>query len=108
MSGAFPVDVVRPPKVAHADACHLGEPLLSALDRTACGGVILDATGHVLALNLAAQQYLKVSQPNGSAHDSSAEDARTALKALLRAGDTRFSLDHDTWAVVEREDQRQL
>jgi DNA-binding CsgD family transcriptional regulator len=94
--------------VTNADALHLGKPLLSALDRTACGGVILDETGHVLALNVAAQRLLNVSLRDGSDHDLSAEDARSALKGLLRAGDTRFTLDQDTWAVVEREDQRQL
>ena len=86
----------------------LGKPLLATLERMSCGGVILDASGQVLDLNPAARRLLARGRRSGSDQDLSPEEAREALKALLRASDTRFTMDQDTWAVVTQEDRRQL
>jgi DNA-binding CsgD family transcriptional regulator len=94
--------------LSYMSLIQISNPLLSILDRTGCGGVVLDPAGQVLDLNTAARRLLNGSRPTRSDRDLSADDARIALKALLRAGNTRFTLDHDTWAVVEREEQRQL
>ena len=86
----------------------LGKPLLSALDRMGCGGVILDASGDVLDLNPVAEYFLRATSRLPSDQPLPPEAARSALKALLRAGDTRFTVEGDTWVVVERQEQRPL
>jgi DNA-binding CsgD family transcriptional regulator len=86
----------------------LGKPLLLTLDRMGCGGVILDASGEVLELNPVANQVLINTPADASAEPLSSHRVRSALKALLREGETRFTLECDTWAVVERPDRRPL
>ena len=91
-----------------SDTNPLGKPLLAALNRMSCGGVILDESGRVLDLNPAAKCLLGDTRCPGSNLDLSPEEARNALKALLRASETRFTMEQDTWAVVARENRRQL
>jgi DNA-binding CsgD family transcriptional regulator len=81
---------------------------MAVLDRMQCGGVILDAAGQVLDLNTVARRILATMQPKVSSETVNPENARGALKGLLRAGDTRFAIDQDTWAAISRDDQRQL
>ena len=86
----------------------LGKPLLAAFERMSCGGVILDKSGQVLDLNPAAQRLLARGRRSGSDETLAPKDVREALKALLRAGHTRFAMDHDTWAVVPQDGRRPL
>jgi DNA-binding CsgD family transcriptional regulator len=83
----------------------LARRLLAALERMSCGGVILDPTGRVLDLNPTARNLLRCADRCDSGHEL---DARESLKFLLRAGETRFATERDTWAVVAQENRRPL
>jgi hypothetical protein len=61
----------------------LGAPLLAALDRMSCGGVVLDEKGTVLNLNTTAEKLLKSSaHQSGPSGDFCPEVARRSLKSL--------------------------
>ena len=87
------------------DLLYLGKPLLEALDRTSCGGVILDESGQVLRINAVGERIL---QAEADEPTLDPDRARGALKLLLRAGPTRFRAEGDTWFVVPRHGKRQL
>ncbi len=86
----------------------VGKPLLGALNRMGCGGVILDASGRVLDLNSAAAQFLRATILDPPDQPLSPDEVRGALKRLLWASEARFTLESDTWAVVPRDNQRPL
>ncbi len=67
---------------------------------------MLDTSGEVLDANENACRLLGIGRWP-SRHLSPAE-ARNALKRLLGAGTTRFTVDQDAWVVIPRDNQRQL
>jgi DNA-binding CsgD family transcriptional regulator len=84
----------------------LGKPLLEALERMRCGGVLLDVKGDALQINSTAERLLR----NGVAPQASGDGdwARNAIKTLLRHGTARFTLSKEAWFVVPRGDRRPL
>jgi DNA-binding CsgD family transcriptional regulator len=75
----------------------LGKPLLDALDRMRCGGIVLDKRGDVLLLNSYAEHILK------GGLDLSSDDqrwARGAIKSLLQRAESRFKLENDSWVMM--------
>src|SRR6266487_6660368 len=85
----------------------LGKPLLDALDRMSCGGVVLDAAGNVLRLNRAAERVLKELGTAGCNRDLSHEQVRSAITRLM-SHSRHFKLSGSNWTGVERSGKRQL
>jgi DNA-binding CsgD family transcriptional regulator len=85
----------------------LGKPLLEALDRMSCGGIVLDSSGEVLRVNPSAERILKGLQPDAPCKALSREQVCAAIKRLLTSS-RRFTLKGKTWTSVERNAKRQL
>jgi len=83
-----------------------GHLLLQVLNRINCGGVILDQSGSVVDINPAAETLLRPEIDGEALRPLTPDDARNALKALLRKSGTRFAIENDTWALIERPDRR--
>ena len=94
--------------MSSVDPLPLGRALLDALERMACGGGILDASGAVLQFNEAAEQLLREEANVLNGGPADAEWIRAAIKGLLRRGPERFTLDADYWAMIPRESKRPL
>ena len=88
----------------------LGKPLIDTLERMSCGGMVLDAAGQVIQYNSLAASLLKkeLGKPADDDQPLSPEELRAAIKSFLRQGETRFSLDVDSWVVIPRGSQREL
>jgi DNA-binding CsgD family transcriptional regulator len=86
----------------------LGQPLLDALQRICCGGVLLDAAGNVLHINEVGRQILAEVVCGRPAGTTDLDRARDAVKALLRSASKRLRVGGDTWIVIERTTIRQL
>ena len=86
----------------------LGRPLLDALERMRCGGIILDATGAVLQFNQAAESLLVRELGPPREPPVEAEWVRDAVKTLLRRAPDRFTLNSDYWAMIPRQEERPL
>jgi DNA-binding CsgD family transcriptional regulator len=86
----------------------LGKPLLEALERMGCGGVVLDEVGYALLTNPTAERLLReeVGPPSGLVEER--EWVRHAIKRLLRGSSERFTLNADAWVTIHREDKRDL
>jgi DNA-binding CsgD family transcriptional regulator len=86
----------------------VGQPLLDALDRMRCGGVLLDTSGEAVEANESAIQILKEELGSSFGDDPDLHSIRTALKRLLRRSNTRFTMDADTWVTIPRDSKRDL
>jgi DNA-binding CsgD family transcriptional regulator len=86
----------------------LGQPLIEALERMGCGGVLLDEVCHALLTNPTALGLLRdeVGSPAGAVEEQ--EWVRSAIKRLLRKASARFTLDAEAWVTIQREDRRDL
>jgi DNA-binding CsgD family transcriptional regulator len=86
----------------------LGQPLIEALERMGCGGVLLDETGDALLTNPTAARLLRenVGPPSGQVDER--EWVRSAIRRLLRSSSERFTLNADTWVTIPRADKRDL
>ena len=87
----------------------VGTPLLEIFDRMAIGGVLLSATGQVLAANESARRTLhdhfNISDPGKQLLD---EPKREFLGYLLRRCRGHAQRDCGDWIVIDREDKRPL
>ena len=87
----------------------IGLPLLEALDRISCGGLILNTDGEVHAVNETARTILcRERTLSTTGVDKLPASGRVALKVLLARAETRFRLDTHSWVVIARPDQRPL
>jgi DNA-binding CsgD family transcriptional regulator len=84
----------------------VGTPLLEVFDRMAIGGVLLSATGQVLAINESAQRTLQdhfnISDPGNQILD---ETRREFVGYLLRRCSGRVQRDCGDWIVIDRENK---
>src|SRR5947209_621001 len=87
----------------------VGTPLLEVFDRMAIGGVLLSATGQVLATNESARRTLhdhfNISDPGKQLLD---EPRREFVGYLLRRCTGRVQRGCGDWIVIDREDKRPL
>ncbi len=87
----------------------IGTPLLEIFDRMAIGGVLLSATGQVLAINDSAQRTLQghfnISDPSKQMLDAT---RREFVGYLLRRCSSRVQRDCGNWLVIDRENKRPL
>ena len=89
-----------------ATGLQLSQPLLEALTRMRCGGVMLNENGSVVRSNMVAERLLE--DEFGPRGDSDrAAWTRSRIKDLLRRAD-RFRLEGHSWAVIPRQDKRPL
>ena len=86
----------------------LGKPLLDTLERISCGGVVFDASGHVLRVNRTAELVLKEFGSLGHTAHLSHNHVGDAIKRLLLMNSRRFALSGDIWTGVQRSGKRQL
>ena len=83
--------------------------LLTSLERTGCGGLILATDGRVVALNDTARAILlTIFSPAEMAGLDLATSGRGLIKQLLTRGKTRIRLDSEDWVLIERADRRPL
>ena len=85
----------------------VGVPLLEALERMHCGGIILNAAGEVIRLNSAAERYLRKYAGLSSAMTSSAEWT-SALHRLFGTGEGHVASDADLRVPVAENGKPQL
>ena len=82
----------------------IGAPLLEVFDRMAIGGVLLAATGQVLAINKSAQRTLQdhfnILDPIKELLD---ETKREFVEYLLRRCSVRIQRDCSDWIIIDRE-----
>ncbi|MGH1592263.1 helix-turn-helix transcriptional regulator [Methylobacterium phyllosphaerae] len=87
----------------------VGTPLLEVFDRMAIGGVLLSATGQVLAINESAQHTLQdhfnISDPVKQLLD---ETRREFVRYLLRRCSGRVQRNCGDWIVIDRQNKRPL
>ncbi|MDN3574934.1 helix-turn-helix transcriptional regulator [Methylobacterium longum] len=87
----------------------IGAPLLEVFDRMAIGGVLLAATGQVLAINETAQRTLQdhfnLSDPSKQLLDAT---KREFVGSLLRRCSGRVQRDCGDWIIIDRENKRPL
>jgi DNA-binding CsgD family transcriptional regulator len=86
-----------------------GAPLLEVFDRMAIGGVLLSATGQVLAINESAQctlqQHFNIPNPGQARLD---ETRREFIRYLLRRSIGRVRGEWGDWIIIDRENKRPL
>ena len=98
---------VRAQLLAGESLVPVGVPLLEALERMRCGGIILNAAGEVIRLNSAAERYLRKYAGLGSAMTGSA-DWTSALRRLLSTGEGHVASDADLRVPVAEDGKPQL
>jgi DNA-binding CsgD family transcriptional regulator len=98
----------RGPVQAPDAACVASLPLIDALERMGCGGMLLDEGGYALLTNPTALRLLwdEVGPPSG--HVEEREWVCSAIKRLLRSSSERFAVNANTWVTIQREDKRDL
>jgi hypothetical protein len=86
----------------------LGKPLLDALERMSCGGVVLDASGRALQISPTALRLLQQETGSPSRPAGDLEWVRGAITRLLNRAETRLRMSEEAWITIPREDRRDL
>ncbi len=85
----------------------LGEPLLEALERMRCGGIILNGTGEVARLNSVAKDYLR-KYASLAASTLANGDWTNALRRLIGARKGHSAGAADVWVPIADRGEPQL
>ena len=99
---------VRAPPLADEGLVPVGAPLLEALERMSCGGVVLDASGNALQSNPTALRLLQLETGSGHQSAKDLEWVHGAITRFLNRAEMRLRMSEEAWITIPREDRRDL